>query len=249
MVKPKSEPEQSASSPARDPNPADARAIAAARTRVHARQSRPSLVFRTDGNKLSVSGEHSDLAGHYLQLLDAFGTCSEDFQTETFQQLINAIRDRGQAVPSDASMNAALAMVAGAAPSNEIEAALASQMAATHSLAMVLVGRARLNDDARAMEANGNLGIKLLRTFIMQAEMLAKLRRGGGQTVRVEHVHVHAGGQAVVGNVEAGGGLGLNFEEQPHAKHAAALSDADASFDPLRRANAARKPVPIASHA
>ena len=43
------------------------------------------------------------------------------------------------------------------------------------------------------------------RTFI---ELLAALDRwrgkGGQQVVRVEHIHVHRGGQAIVGNVKAG---------------------------------------------
>ena len=34
-----------------------------------------------------------------------------------------------------------------------------------------------------------------LRTFAVQLVALAKLLRGGEQTVRVEHVHVHAGGR------------------------------------------------------
>ena len=36
---------------------------------------------------------------------------------------------------------------------------------------------------------------------------LDKHRGKGQQRVTVEHVHVHEGGQAIVGNVEAGGGV------------------------------------------
>jgi hypothetical protein len=46
---------------------------------------------------------------------------------------------------------------------------------------------------------------KLLRTFSTLVETLKKYRSGGEQKVTVEHVHVHAGAQAVVGNVQAGG--------------------------------------------
>jgi hypothetical protein len=49
--------------------------------------------------------------------------------------------------------------------------------------------------------AYGALATKPLRTFTMQTEALAKLKRGGEQTVRVEHVHVYPGGQAIVGAV------------------------------------------------
>jgi len=39
------------------------------------------------------------------------------------------------------------------------------------------------------MQAHGALATKLLRTFTSQTEALAKIKRGGEQTVRVEHVH------------------------------------------------------------
>jgi hypothetical protein len=42
---------------------------------------------------------------------------------------------------------------------------------------------------------------KLARTFAAQVEALKRYRTGGGQTVRVEHVTIHEGGQAIVGNV------------------------------------------------
>jgi hypothetical protein len=47
----------------------------------------------------------------------------------------------------------------------------------------------------------GNLAIKLLRTFTMQVEALHRYRGKGQQKVTVEHVHVNAGGQAIVGTV------------------------------------------------
>ena len=42
---------------------------------------------------------------------------------------------------------------------------------------------------------------KLTRTFTTQMEVLKRYRSKGDQKVIVEHVHVHDGGQAVVGNV------------------------------------------------
>jgi hypothetical protein len=47
---------------------------------------------------------------------------------------------------------------------------------------------------------------KLTRTFAMQLEALKRYRTGGQQQVIVKHVNVHEGGQAIVGNVQAGGG-------------------------------------------
>jgi len=40
---------------------------------------------------------------------------------------------------------------------------------------------------------------KLLRAFAAQVEALRRLKHGGSQFVRVEHVHVGDGGQAVIG--------------------------------------------------
>jgi hypothetical protein len=42
---------------------------------------------------------------------------------------------------------------------------------------------------------------RLLRTYAIQVETLRRLRNGGSQFVRVEHVHVNEGGQAVVGTL------------------------------------------------
>jgi hypothetical protein len=78
---------------------------------------------------------------------------------------------------------------------------LASQMVVTHGLAMDMLGRVRRADLLVQAEAVGALATKLLRTYTMQMEVLAKLKRGGEQTVRVEHVHVYPGGQAIVGAV------------------------------------------------
>jgi hypothetical protein len=42
---------------------------------------------------------------------------------------------------------------------------------------------------------------RLLRAYAVQVEALRRLRHGGSQFVRVEHVHVNDGGQAVIGPV------------------------------------------------
>jgi hypothetical protein len=44
---------------------------------------------------------------------------------------------------------------------------------------------------------------RLLRAYTAQAEVLRRLKNGGSQVVRVEHVHVNEGGQAVIGNVRS----------------------------------------------
>ena len=99
-------------------------------------------------------------------------------------------------------MNSALAMIEAAAPRDEIEGALAIQMACTHSAAVSVL--ARFSDGGgteRRIVALSSAAAKLLRAYSMQVETFRRLRHGGDQYVRVEHVHVNDGGQAVIGNV------------------------------------------------
>jgi hypothetical protein len=70
-----------------------------------------------------------------------------------------------------------------------------------HALAMELIGRTKRADQIHQFESANNAANKLMRTFAVQLETLARLRRGGEQKVTMEHVHVHSGAQDVVGNV------------------------------------------------
>jgi hypothetical protein len=102
---------------------------------------------------------------------------------------------------TEKELNAALAALDGMRPRDEAEAMLATQMIATNRAAMDMLARARGAEYLPTMQECGNLAVRLLRTYTAQIEALAKLRRGGEQRVRIEHVHVHGGAQAIVGNV------------------------------------------------
>ena len=59
---------------------------------------------------------------------------------------------------------------------------------------------------------------KLSRTCATLLEALNRHRGKGTQKVTVEHVHVHEGGQAIVGTVEGPGGrIPPKSKDQPHA--------------------------------
>ena len=235
--------------PVPEPNARTVAAIERAKARVLARRKRIAVKLGTvTGGIVTISAPHTDEAGQHYQMLDTFGTASNDFASVAFSQMLEAMRDRDGS-PTQIGMNAALAIVDGLEPDNEVEALLAVQMAATHGLAMTLLGRSRRAETTTQVQVHGGLAVKLLRTFTLQAEALARLRRGGGQTVRVEHVHVHAGGQAIVGSVTPRGGAPIKSEEQPRAKHVPALTHADAPFDPLRSTHTERERVPVPRHA
>ena len=70
----------------------------------------------------------------------ALGTVSSDFVNAAIFQLQHAARLHCGGI-SDTAMNAALAMIEAAAPENEIESALAIQMACTHTAAMSVLAR------------------------------------------------------------------------------------------------------------
>lgn len=84
------------------------------------------------------------------------------------------------------------------------------QMVRAHNLAMHYLELAGgKNQTVRVVEALSKAANLLLRTFSKQVEALKTYRSKGQQKVEVEHVHVHRGGQAIVGAVShtaSGGG-------------------------------------------
>jgi len=90
-----------------------------------------------------------------------------------------------------------------AAPRDELEGALAIQMACTHAAAMAVLGKMDSGfGTERRIAALGSTAARLMKVFVMQIEVLRRMRNGGQQFVRVEHVHVNSGEQAVIGNVK-----------------------------------------------
>jgi len=114
---------------------------------------------------------------------------------------------------------ATLEAMAGIGPQDEIEGMLAAQMVACHSAAMDCFRRAMLpNQTFEGRQQNLNFANKLSRTYALHMEALDKHRGKGQQKVTVEHVHVHQGGQAIVGAVQTGVGVSAKLENQPDAK-------------------------------
>ena len=110
-----------------------------------------------------------------------------------------------------------LAAMIGIRPTDEIEGMLAAQMIATHNAAMECFRRGMLGQQTfEGRRENLNQANKLVRSFSTLLEALNRHRGKGQQQVRVEHVHVNQGGQAIVGAVQ-GGGVSRQTEDQPHA--------------------------------
>ena len=114
---------------------------------------------------------------------------------------------------------ACLEAMVGISPQDESEGMLAAQMVACHRAAMECFRRAMIKEQPFAgRQQNLSFANKLTRSYALAMEALDKHRGKGQQKVTVEHVHVHQGGQAIVGNVQTGAGAQPKLEEQPDAK-------------------------------
>jgi hypothetical protein len=143
----------------------------------------------------------------------ALGTASSDFVNASLLQLQTAAQLHCGGI-SEVAINSALAMIEAAAPQNEIEGAIAVQMACTHAAAMSVLARfAGGGGSERRVVALASAAGRLLRAYSGQVETLRRLRHGGDQYVRVEHVHVDQGGQAVIGNLRTQGGRRAQLAE------------------------------------
>ena len=102
------------------------------------------------------------------------------------------------------AINGAVAMIVARALRDEVEAALAVQMACTHMVMMVMMARVggglggphRLPGMASAIA-------KLTRAYCTQVETYRRLRGEVEQKITVQHVNVYEGGQAIVGAVNS----------------------------------------------
>ena len=138
----------------------------------------------------------------YLRLMSAFGTADFDHAQLMLSGVIDAASNGSP--PSEKDINEALAAVTGIGANDEIEGMLATQMVATHRAVVTALRRLKRSGPIFMQDSNGNLAVKLLRTFMMQVETLQRYRGKGQQKVTVEQVHVNDGGQAIVGAVSPG---------------------------------------------
>ncbi|UDL95817.1 hypothetical protein LGH83_06335 [Lichenihabitans sp. PAMC28606] len=202
--------------PLPQPGPRTKAAIANAEARSGARQQRVGVKIEKRDGVSAIGSDHADLDGHTSQLLDAFGSSSVCFATAAVD-VLSRLSVEGNQIDS-MSLNASLALVDGIRPQDELEGALATQIAASHALSLKMLRKASSAIQIDFRDSYINAATKLSRTMVAQVEALAKLRRGGEQSVFVKHVHVHDGGQAIVGNVTGGAGGRIEKQGQSDAR-------------------------------
>jgi hypothetical protein len=147
---------------------------------------------------------------HRVEMFEMIGVTDPDLQKFLGRQVTRSFRDgvpyREMTEDGWKEVNSmAGAMLQALGPRDAIEGMLTLQMVTIHNMSMELLKRSGYDD--QTFDAGSyfvNAATKMMRLFLMQVETLRKYRGQGQQQVIVKHVNVNAGGQAVVGHIEAG---------------------------------------------
>jgi hypothetical protein len=171
---------------------------------------------KQENGTIGIRSEHKDETVAYALLAKALGTTDAEFIGGLLTQLASSTTAKGQEVNQE-GLNFVLSVLGGVEPRDRVEAMLAAQMAVVHLATMTFSKRLAHVDTIQQQDSAQNALNKLMRTFTNQIETLKRYRSSAQQTVKVEHVHVHEGGQAIVGNVETRGRASKS-KEQAHAQ-------------------------------
>ncbi len=176
---------------------------------------------KTTSETLAIPSPDSDLRQGTLKAIG--GSSDDNFNKLVVNQAIHSLwLAHSDKAERDKQYQAAASAMIGIKPRDEIEGMLAAQMIATHTAAMECYRRAMIAEQSfEGRRENLNQANKLVRSYAALVEALDRHRGKGQQVVRVEHVTVEAGGQAIVGSVNTtprpGGGGSNENQRQPHA--------------------------------
>lgn len=202
----------------------------------NARPSVPEMAIKRneDGGCTIGTGEGANVTLNALRLTKTFASKSRPFVDGMVGDLATYHNRANKAGASSDNVSASLAFVHGAQVQDSVQAALATQMAATHDAAMRSLTAMAAQNTVQGVELYSNTSTKLMKVFARQAEVLAKLQRGGEQVIR--HVHVdNRGGQAVFAEQVVTGGVSRNGANQPYATGSAGVGPAMLCQDTLGR--------------
>jgi hypothetical protein len=106
-----------------------------------------------------------------------------------------------QLIPTSTSVSAALALIESLEPKNEIEAALAVDIACLHAASANLLHRLADACGDRPTMAAANATAKVERALHSAIATLSRLKHGNTQVIRIERLEIQGGAQAVVGAI------------------------------------------------
>jgi hypothetical protein len=203
------------------------------------------MTKRTKPKRAGIEAKHPSVYEGRLKCIG--GSQSDDFNQVLADQAVKSLwTAHSDQEGREILYQAALSALMGTAPRDEIEGMLVAQMVAAHAASMECFRRAMLPEQTfEGRKESLNQANKLSRTYTMLLEALNRHRGKGQQKVTVEHVHVHAGGQAIVGAVEqSGAGTQVSGQEPVDARQ---ITHAPQS--PLWSKDEERTPVPVAGDA
>jgi hypothetical protein len=174
------------------------------------------------------------------------GSQSDHWNNVLANQTVNALWLAKDAETRQRQYSAAAAALSGIEPKDEVEGMIAAQLIAAHNATMECYRRAMVNEQTfESRRENLSQANKLSRTYAVLLDALNRHRGKGQQKVTVEHVHVHSGGQAIVGTVECqpppNSSTSENLHNAKQLTHAPQLA--------MRSPNSERDYLPSASDA
>jgi hypothetical protein len=172
------------------------------------------------------------------------GSENDDFSNMLVNQVVNALwRGHCDSDELTRQVGAMVALMTGMKPRDGLDGMLIVQLIASHSAAMECYRRAMLGDQTfEGRRENLTQANKLSRTYAALTETLDHRRGKGQQRITVEHVNVHAGGQAIVGDVTSGDKSSQKSKQQTHATREITHEPGI----PMRSPDAERGTMPIA---
>jgi hypothetical protein len=200
-----------------EPLPADGAASAASMTtgsaapvpaipEASAPRKAPPRVRKPSLNHDRCVAPTPDLEAHRAALRQAFGnTLSDEFAEFMLGKLITVLRPGPFDHLDEATLNAAIAVISSINPQTELAALMAVQIVATGFVGLKFLRQSHHHMDEIFIDVYGGYATKLLRLQLDLVQALDRHQRGNKQTMEVRHVHIHAGGQGVVGIVNAAG--------------------------------------------
>src|SRR5215831_7707240 len=185
----------------------------------------------------------SKLRGH-LKVIG--GSMSDDWNNLVANQTTRTLWFFADSDPEEIrrERHAAVDALMGIKPEDELEGMIAAQLIACHNASRECYRRAMIGEQTfEGRRENFSQANKLSRTYAALLDALNRHRGKGQQKVTVEHVHVHSGGQAIVGTVERPPTANSSRAENQHD----ARQITHAPQPAMRSPNAERERVPSAS--
>jgi len=182
----------------------------------------PELQVTHGDGVVKIGVDHPHIETGTVVLMDSLGTANEALFKGLVAQLSGLATAKlpEEIELKEIELNFSMSVVQAVKPRDEAEALLATQMAAMHHAVMQAAQRLTKVQTIEQQDSASRMLNQCARTFVSQLEGLKRHRSTSEQVVKVQHVNVHDGGQAIVSStLQSGGGGGYGkIGHRPHAE-------------------------------